>query len=656
MVNNSISIGLSALRAAQTGLEVASNNIANANTPGYHRQQLVLSDRNPLDIDGVSVGTGVNIERVRRLRDVVVEHALTRNTFTQADLDAQLAVLREIETLFTHGEGSLHDHLQGFLTGLQQLSSRPDDTVLREIVINSGNRFALELQSSVERLDRIQADIDQQIDEAVREVNRLSEEIGELNRLIAEQTGRGLQPNDLLDRREQLADQLAQWVDASLDEPTPGDTVVRFGSGAVLIGQTTPVLTIAQEDGQVVLRREGNSQPLQLGGGRLAGLLTARNQLLSEFRTDLDQLAVATMTAFDSVHTGGLGGGGGFELLTGTRSVEVVNASLASQLTAFPLEAGTLSVTVTDTASGEQFLTTIAIDPAVDSLADLATRLSGIDHLQAVVNPDTGELSLLAENGYTFDFTGRPQTNPDVASITGTTRPTVSGQYSGDDNTDLTFTIVGSGTVGVTAGLRAEVRNSAGVLIADLDIGENYEPGSPLDVDGLRIEFDSGTLNAGDTFSVAAVADSDTAGILTSLGLNTFFQGTSATDIQVNSALLENADRFALSQSGQPGDGGNLLRFVRAAESVIVDDAPGLQAFLNETTAVIGSRVAEAESVLAGLSAVGEQLTLERDSVSGVDPNEELLQILQFQRAFQSASRFISSINTALDEVLNLAR
>jgi flagellar hook-associated protein FlgK len=285
----------------------------------------------------------------------------------------------------------------------------------------------------------------------------------------------------------------------------------------------------------------------------------------------------------------------------------------------------------------------------------VATAFSAVPHLQALADPQTGTLRFLAEPGYRFDFAGRIPTQL-ATSITGTAQPTVTGTYTGSQNDIYTVTATTSGTVDLTPNLTLEVRNSAGQLLGTVSVGQGYAPGSavPL-VDGLVLQLSAGTLNALDSFQVPVIAQPDTSGLLTALGINTLFTGSSADTIAVNPEIVASPERLAVSQSGAPADAGRLRQMLAVRDRpVFADSGLTLAGFYDRLVADLGAEVQATEQTQQHLQAVGDQLRAEQQAVSGVDPNEELVRLLQYQRAFQLAARYLVVVNDMLDELLRL--
>jgi flagellar hook-associated protein 1 FlgK len=265
-------------------------------------------------------------------------------------------------------------------------------------------------------------------------------------------------------------------------------------------------------------------------------------------------------------------------------------------------------------------------------------------------------LRILAAPGYAFDFAGQVPTAPQIMNVTGTAVPQITGAYTGSANDTYTFRVVGSGTVGVTPNLALNVYDNKGTLLGAENIGQGYTAGTALGpINGVSVSLGAGTVNDGDSFGTQVVANADTAGILPALGLNTFFTGSSATNVQVNPALLNQPAQLAASRTGLPGDNTNLQRLLALGNQPLLANGTLTfnQAYAN-MAAGVGSQVQDLTRQQGALKAVGQQLSSQQQSLSGVDPNEQLIHLLQFQQAFQMSAKYVSTINTTMNELANI--
>ena len=648
-----LNIGLSALQANQQALQTVANNLANAGTPGYHRRLVNLVDRSPTPSGKHLIGAGVDVKSITRVRSSLIEQSLTANITSRSRNEAQLETLQRLEALYIPGEGGVQQRLQTFFDRAFAVTSGPGNNILRQQAISAAHDLTEEINAIAAAMHKLQQSVDAEIESTVHTVNQLSDRIAALNREIGIAEGRGFQPHDLRDQRDQLLNELAELVDVRTWEWAGQPDVAAFGDGGVTLSTQPVTISLKLIDGQVKVISDQSGRELSFSGGRLSGLLEARNEILPAALERLQTFTDTFVRAVDQIQATGLPTTGPFDWLESTRGVEDVNLPLSTAGTRFPVEAGQLFISVTDQATGVRRLTAVDIDPATDSLTDVATAIDAIDHLQAFIDPQTGKLSIESESGYAFDFVGRLETVPDTSAVTGTSSISLGGQYTASVNDEFEFTVVGSGDVGTASGLQVEVRNSIGALVKTLDVGLGYQPGAALDViEGVTVSFGAGTLNAGDTFTTPVVANSDTAGFLSAVGLRSFFDGTQIGSLSVDDALRADPELLSASYSGLPADGANAARFAALRDELLLGDGHlTLEDFLAETAALVGSDVQNLTIAQTHLDSLNAQLETDRESISGVDPNEEFVKMLNYQRGFQSAAKLIASVNDTLDEL-----
>jgi flagellar hook-associated protein 1 FlgK len=659
-----ISIGLSALGASQRGLDVVGENISNANTAGYHRQVLNQTEALPVQQANLLLGNGVDVNQIQRMRSDLLDTALTQNTSESSSTTAQLGVMQQAQTALTPGSGNLDGLLGSFFNQLDSLTTQPDDLTQRRVLLTAATSLTSQFNQLAGGFQKLSNGIDSQLQDLVGQANSLETQIAGLNQKIAAVQIQGINANDLQDQRDQLVTQLAQIVDVRTFPQANGVANVLAGGQAGVVGSSATTLQFSiNSSGQAVISAAGSKTQLPITGGQLAGLLQTRNQGLASFTNQLDTLAQTLAQQVNEVHATGLGLSGPLTSVSGTQAVSSTTVPLAQAGLAFPAQAGSLSISVTNQATGNRAISQININPSTQSLQDLAATINAsVKHIQAVVNSQTKTLQIIAEPGYAFDFAGRLAVPPDTVSITGTTTPTPGGTYTGTSNDVYTYRLTttppgGSGTIGVTPGLSLQVTNAAGNSVATLNVGQGYQPGTPLAVaNGVTVQLSAGTANDGDNFSSRVIANPDTAGILSSLGLNSFFTGSSAATIAVQPTLVNDPSQLAASRTGQPGDSSNLQKISALQDGLTLGN--GTQTFAQSFSAMVGDvgkRVEQLTQQQSTQKALGQQIEAQQQAVSGVDPNEELVHMLQYQRSFQMASEYINVVNTTLNSLLQLA-
>lgn len=652
-----IDVGLSAIRASQQALYAISNNIANANTDGYHRQRVELIDRNPVTIGALQIGSGVDVDSLTRLRDTATEAALTSTASRFAESETALRILGQIESALLPTAGSLVSSVSRFFNEVEQLAAQPATVTIRDAVVAAAEDVARQISELDSRLNQLRTNNSIAISEEVDAVNQATSRIAQLNRDIRIAEHSGTQPNTLLDQRDRLVLELGGYVDISLQSYLVNESPLVGANGAIIIAEEATALAASTAaDGRATIATAESQARVIPASGSLAARLAGQD-LIDSVQQSLHDWATSFVAAIDRVHSTGRGQEQQQSFLSGVRQIQNANVPLQEVASPFAVDSGRIYVSITEATTKSRTTHAIDVDPATDSLNDVLANLGAIPNLSAGYQPDSKQVFIRAADGFTIDFSGGVDPLPQVSNLSGTSQPQLVGTPTITGNKNWTATLIGSGDVGVTPGLAVEFRESAsGELVETVSIGAEYVPGEALSIkDGVDVIFSAGSVVAGEQFSFDVVNEPDETGLLVTLGINTLFNGTASTGIGVHEQVRASPLNFAASRSGAAGDAGNLKRLIQLRDRPIFVER---NETLEENLASLSTRTAfRIEAEQASLDYLQQQkLHLEnvRDSVSGVDPNEEVLNMLEFQRQFQAASRFITVIDEAVDELLRL--
>lgn len=641
------SIALSGLDVARRAIDVIGMNIANASTPGYHRQEVKVSSMDFARFGEGAIG-GAEVSEVRRKLDGLLEREITRQRSEMNHNAQELDTLELVESAFGNVENEgLGGAISGFFNALTEATADPTRQGLREQVVWAADALAAQFRRLGGFLDNVLTEVRNQAGASVATVNDLSAEIARLNREIAETRTRGGTANLLTDRRDQAVNELADLIDVDVTRMGDvGGTVTVSAWGRPLVAGTRAMTIEAGLDAE---QRLGISAENAFNfrsdgaGGRVGGLLSLHNGVVGGFLDRLDAMAAGVRDAVNRIHVQGVGEDGSFASLTGVALGDGLLADEAPGVTA-----GTILVRMIDETTGLAERHEVAVDPAADTLADVAARFDAIDGLGA--NVVDGALHIEADPGFRFDFLPTLLATPDASTLTGSAVVSVSGVYAGATNRSYECTVVGDGEVGVADDLRIEVRNEAGELVRTLDVGQGYAAGDALELDaGVEIALSAGTLLHGEGFTIDAVADTDTSGLLAAGGVNALFVGASALDLSVRQEILDDPRRFAGALSLPPTDGQNLLRMTEL-------EAAGLDALEGQTvadacrrlTTDVGQQIAMRRARRDSFEGVMQQLRRQREQVSGVDVNDEAAKLMMFERMFQASSRVLTTQSNVL--------
>jgi flagellar hook-associated protein 1 len=193
---NLFDIPVSALRASQVGMAAVSGNLANATTPGYHRQVAHLSETVGSQIANIRVGAGVEVNHIQRMRSVWVERSLLRNISATGSAEVRNDVAHQLDTLFQVTDGSLTSRVEDFFNSWQDLSSQPAETTVRYDLLATASALTSEINDLHSRMSELSLDLDTQIKDTVASINQITANIARLNRDIAVTEASGKEANE----------------------------------------------------------------------------------------------------------------------------------------------------------------------------------------------------------------------------------------------------------------------------------------------------------------------------------------------------------------------------------------------------------------------------------------------------------------------------
>ena len=648
------SIAISGLGVAQKALQVIGNNIANASTEGYHRQEAVIVPVTGDAYASLPVGRGAEITCIRRAGDMLLEGEIWRQRPELGQADQELTTLEALESVLGDlTTGGLAAAISDFFSALDELASEPDSAAFREQVVAAASGLASQFRVLGSSLDELDTHIVNEARALGQEINDLAGRIAELNSLIQDLHSREASDSNLLDQRDQAVSELADIGDIQVVQAEDGSyNVYLWGTPVVLKGHQTEIEVDYTESGLIGISVEGamHYDP-SVRGGRLGGLLALCNDLLPGVKDDLDTLAMEIIGRINRYHVEGTGAAGSFTELSGWP----LAAGPVGEWT-MPVSAGDIRFRVVDTATGDVACHTVTLaDPSTDTMADVAAALDAAS-AHVTVSVVDGQFHIVAESGYTFDFMPVVPPDPATSTLTGIASPTLSGVYGGETNQTLTATVVGTGEVGLTVGLAIEVRDEGGTLLRTLNVGEGYAAGDPLMLaDGIDLAFSRGTLNDGEAFTVEAVARSDTTGFLAAAGINTMFSGTSSETMAVMDRLLASSSCLATSLGTAGLDNLNVRRMAGTGEEPIADLNDDLPAdAFRSIVSDVGNKVALRQARRDALQSLLEELGRQRDEISGVDVNEEAATLLVLERMFQGMAKYLGAVDRAHQTLMEL--
>jgi flagellar hook-associated protein 1 FlgK len=626
-----LNTSISGLLAFQKAIDTTSHNIANVGTAGYSRQRTEFATRQASPFGNGYIGNGVAVSTTRRIYDDLLAEEVRSSSSSFGNIDAYAKQMEKLSTLFSNTTTGMTASLQKFAAALQDVANNPSSVSSRQVLLSEANGLTERLKNYETQLASYDAQIESTIKAEAADLTALSKGIADLNQQIsAAFATAGQPPNDLLDQRDRLLDELASHIDVNTVTQGDGQINVFIGNGQPLVvgnaGATVSLTTDPFDPNRhgLAISSSGTSGAVDitksLSGGSLGGVLDYRNNVLDSTRNQLGRISVALTSAVNEQHRAGidLNGqlGGDFFGLGGVQTLP------SSQNTG----SGTVSVTRSDVGAltdGDYFLTrtgsgwslqredtggtipmtgtgTVADPFVADGLSFVVggAAATGDRFLIRPTRGATSGMSVLVKDPAAVAAASPIRTNA-ASSNTG------NGAISAGTVLDPTNAALrNNATITFTSATTYSINGGANI---------NYTPGQPITANGWQVEI-TGSPAVGDSFTVG--------------------DNSSGAGDNRNAQLLSEA-------LGSPIlDGG----------TTSVNDA------VNRVVGNIGVVTRQAQSSRDAQEIVKQEAIDARDSVSGVNLDEEAANLIKYQQAYQAAAQLIGVAQSLFDSILAATR
>ncbi|MEQ8790169.1 MAG: flagellar hook-associated protein FlgK [Pirellulaceae bacterium] len=561
---SSIQLANNALIASQVGIQVTGNNIANANTPGYIREEVVFTPAPTQRKGDLLLGLGVDVQGIVQKVDLFLEERLRGARSDLANGETQENTYLQLEAIVGElSDTDLSTSLDSFFNSINDILNQPESIPVRNLAVLQGKTLADDIQRLDRRVREIRVDANNRVVNAADDINRLLEEISKLNLQIVNVEGGGVTFSDavgLRDKRQLRLSELSEIVDIQSVEQTNGSVSV-FSNGDYLVfeGGFREVKVEYESDRGLniaEIRLAATDRKLDSSSGELAGLIASRDDILGGFLDSLDKFTQTLSFEFNRIFTSGQG-------LSGYGSI--------------------------------------------DSEFQVADAAAALDQAGLTYTPENGSFQVQVHNKQT----GLTQTTDVLVKLNGLSSDTTLDGLAAQLN--------------AIDGLTATVTAQRGLSIAG---------------DSSNIEF--------------AFAD-DTSGVLAALGVNTFFTGTGASDIGVRQAIRTDPGKFATSRGGVGADTEIAVELAQLFEKPL--DSQGGDSLADIYTRMTADTIqgsAVATAVAEGFRVFQRTLEGQQLGISGVSIDEEAVNMITYQRAFQASARFIATVSEMLDILVSL--
>jgi len=673
MITNLYSIGSSALQNAQVSINNAANNISNADTEGYQKTVTTYESTSNISIYGLSVGTGATITSIQSTLDAFIEAQYLDASADLARESAAYEYLSQLDELLNQSDedSGLSTILSEFFDSWNALVTDPDSEAARTELLSVSETLAYALNTAAEQLSEVEDTINDEIREQVEDANDIIGDIAKLNAAIVANPD----DQDSISTRDQLIRELDSLIGVDVQYREDGSVYIQTEEGYALVdGTQTHELVYAQARAtQSLLRDSDYDGTIQYSG-------TSSEEILIEFVTDGADGTAQFRVSLDGGETWVEDEDGSTKLYTAgdeDSSVEIEGVTIW-------FDGGTTDHTAGDrytivAKSGLYWESTDGslqnITPMTDASGDYVDGRTASGSLAGLfiarddtVVPTEDALDELAEAIIW-------EVNTLHAEGAGTEHHTaLTGSYSVDDATAaLSNAGLAYGDRIEAGSLEIQTYNEDGTVAtsAIISIDPSY---SLQDVaDSINTTFSSNgggltaSVNADGQLVLSADTDmefeivSDTSNLLAALGLNTFFTGSTASDIAVDSYVASDISHInagAVGDDGLVATGSNDVAsaiFSLSDDQVAVGDSTSsLSDALATLVASVGSAASAAELRQVYAEASADYFYNQQASASEVNVDEELIDLTKYQQAYQAAAEIISVGRTLFETLLDM--
>ena len=612
-----IELGKRSIMAHTDAITTAGHNISNANTEGYSRQRVQLKEFDPLykpDLERAEragmIGQGMDSQSINRVRDELLDQRITEQQHSESYWETRSKYYTMIEQIYNEPDDvSIRSNMDKFWEGWQELSVHPESQAARQAVVTRGESLADSIKTKWEALMGVGNLINGDIEATVKQVNDYTRQIAALNAEIVRSRGMGDNPNDLLDRRDLLVDKLSKIINITSDRRDSDEFMVHLDGHVLVqggIARGFELETVVDNNGydKLVWKDTGNNAVIK--GGTLGALIELRDV---DIRSEVQSLNTMTMNFSDlvnDIHRNGYGANNvtGLDFFTQHSFVENVNGNYDRD------GDGTL-----DHSYIFRFTGTTKLNPQEQIGLEGVMTLSGSGgNVQVAYHPtDTVETVINRINDSNGEVKAYLDRNNNLV-LKGTTASAV-------ENPDFVIRHVEDSGFFLTG--------YTGILQASGAAGA-YDYAQADAVQAL----------AGAQFAVSPVLNP-------------------AGYIEVNQALKNDVMSVAAAYKDNSGNvnAGDCRAAVEIAAirntKVMIGHERTFDDYFADSVTNVGLKGEQAENMHLSHSAVMEDLRSLRDSISGVNIDEELADIIKFQHGYNAAAKFVTVWDSLLDTIIN---
>lgn len=625
-----IEMGKRGLQNFKTALDVTGHNINNVATKGYSRQRVVMTSFNsPLDVPTLNraeragqIGQGAEITTIERIRDQFIDSKIVAEMGTSGYWNTRFNYLNQLESVYNEpGDNNLRSNLDAFWNGWQEIANNPTERASRFVVLERAERINSSINTMYEQMRLTRNNINDVIETKVKRVNEIAYSVRDLNKQILELKAIGDNPNDLLDKRDLLIDELSNIADISVKSTDPDETIVYIGSRHLIQGGVVSDIKLTrnpENEGYFDASWNIDGLATNFGNGELKALFELRDKDIVQAINDLDSFALNLAESVNEIHRDGFGinqeTGINFFDITPLSTSAIgnydINRDGEDDSTLLFKMTGVNSLNANDMVASSGTLTFGNVLRDGENITVNYSSQMKVQDVIDKINSSEANVSAYLDHRNRLVFKARV--------FDDYTRPSYFIKHV-EDSGDL--------LVGISGMLKESGNNGAFTYNTTNEANKLVGDARHFSTTPYR--------HPAEAMRVNAMIKNDINYIASSKGLDT--AGTGSND-----------------KWNGIGDGSNALEIANVRfKEMMVDSKSTFNDFYTGSVSRVAARTETANVEKGKQGVVVGYLEKLRQSISGVNLDEELTQMITYQHGYNASAKIVSVMDQLLDTVIN---
>ncbi|MCP4272837.1 MAG: flagellar hook-associated protein FlgK [Gammaproteobacteria bacterium] len=657
-----LNIGISGLLSSQAAITTTSHNIANVNTEGYNMQTVDFGTNIPDFFGGSYIGTGVVTNNVTRVFDSLALLDLRSNISNFNSLDTFVTQSDRVDRIVADPTTGLSPAIQSFFDAMQAVADDPASTATRQSLFSQTDLVIERLKILDDQLNSQRISINSELDALGGQVTTIGESIASINQDIVKAIGANVSdamPNDLLDKRDQLINDLSELVKVSVVEQSDGAANIFIGNGQTLVIGSLSNQLMAEADpvdplnSRMILVTAGQAVPVtnELVGGKLGGLIDYRNELLTPAINRLGLVAMGLASTINDQHQQGmdLNGQIGGLFFSDINSVVAMQSRVISNND----NAGSAQITMTIDDVNEVPVENFRLEYDLGTTTFTLRNTDDNSVITTFVNPGVPASQTITGQGYTLNFDSGVIADGDNFLLTPTRQAVGVLDKSITDLTQIAAAAPVTGTADIGNTGTAEITSTVVTDTTNASFSITGALNPPI-----RIEFTAAntydvindSTNAVIAGGVAFIPNQEN-DMLSQAGLSLGYE------ISVGGAAVTGDIFRADYNIGGIGDNRNALSMAAIqTQNVVNNGTSTLQEAYGLLVSEVGTRTNEGQISMDAAQSLLRQTEARIQEVSGVNLDEEAAKLIRFQQSYQASAQIISTASLIFDTLIQAVR